>query len=336
MSRPKEWAHLVKPFVVKEGPAGLYPQPRIWAEGKDWEGFNANFSYGFFTEPGVCHPVEGAVVHPYDEVLVFAGTDLADILAFGGEMSIELGEEREEHIFDAPTVVCIPKGLPHGQVRVRKIGSKAIAHYLFGLAAEYKAEVIPEKSRPPKTTGQKYAHLVHPLRTNRSAESMAVTHANDPGLLARIEAARSQADREYDDARGVLHPRDFEGPGSADSMICMFGQDLNGFSFNFTWGFYSGAGAAGGKEHGPDDHGHAHPEAEALIWVGLDPRDLNYLGAEIEIALGPDFERHAFRTPTCVIAPGDFVHTPLMTRWVDDPYVFLIGLLAEEYVGTPG
>ncbi len=84
MAEPNEWAHLVKPFVVKEATSGLYQQPRIWAEGKDWEGFNANFSFGFFTEPGVCHPIEGAVAHPYDEVLVFAGTDLADILAFGG------------------------------------------------------------------------------------------------------------------------------------------------------------------------------------------------------------------------------------------------------------
>ncbi len=73
-----------------------------------------------------------------------------------------------------------------------------------------------------------------------------------------------------------------------------------------------------------------------MIWVGLDPHDLNYLGAEIEIALGPEFERHVFDRPTCVIAPGGFVHTPLITRRVDDPYVFLIGLLAGEYVGTPG
>ncbi len=28
-------------------------------------------------------------------------------------------------------------------------------------------------------------------------------------------------------------------------MICMFGEDLNDFRFNFTWGFYSGTGGAG-------------------------------------------------------------------------------------------
>jgi hypothetical protein len=335
MSKSKEWAHLVKPLVAKAGPAGLYPRPRLWAEGKDWEGYDGHFSYGFLTEPGVCHPIEGAVAHPYDEVLVFAGTELADILTLGAEMSIELGEEREEHIFDVPTVVSIPKGLPHGQVRVRKIGSEAVAHYLFGLAAQYQAEVIPAKSLPPRTTGLKYAHLVHPLRTSRSPEVMAATHANDPGLLARIEAARSQHGREYDDSRGVLHPRDFEGPGSADSMICMFGEDLNGFRFNFTWGFYSSTGGAG-TDTDRSNEGHTHPEPEALIWVGLNPGDLNYLGAEIELALGPGLERHVFSTPTCVVCAGDFVHTPLITRRVDNPYVFLIGLLAEEYVGLPG
>jgi hypothetical protein len=48
MARQKEYAHLLKPLVVKNGPAGLYPEPRVWAEGRDWEGFDGNFSYGFF------------------------------------------------------------------------------------------------------------------------------------------------------------------------------------------------------------------------------------------------------------------------------------------------
>ncbi len=59
----KLYSHFVKPLVVGDGPAGLYGAPRVWAEGKDWEGFAAHFSYGFFKEPDVCHPLSGAVVH---------------------------------------------------------------------------------------------------------------------------------------------------------------------------------------------------------------------------------------------------------------------------------
>jgi hypothetical protein len=343
ISSNKEWAHLVKPLQVKDGPAGLYPEPRIWAEGKDFEGFGANFSYGFFTESTVCHPIEGALVHPYDEVLVFAGTELDDILTLGGEVSIELGEEREEHIFDVPTVVCIPKGLHHGRVRVKTAGAKTIAHYHFGLAAEYQAEVIPEASLPPRTAGRKHAALVRPLRNNPGPEQLAeiaqLTEEWESGVGVRSAAAPEAAAGPEGsgalpplyDSRGVLHPRGYVGPGNADSMIWMYGKDLAGFKLNFNWGFFSATGSGSGNS----DESHTHPEAEALIWVGLDPGDLRHLGAEIEIALGPDLERHVFNEPTCVVCPSNLRHAPLIVRHVDDPYVFLLGCLDQEYEGRP-
>src|SRR3989339_1687878 len=154
----KEYANLVKPMLVQTGPRGLYPEPRIWMEGKDMEGFNANFSFGFVKKPTVFHPVEGALVHPYDECLVFEGTDRSSILTLGAEVSIELGEEREEHTFKDPSVVLIPRGTPHGPVTVKKV-DKTIAHYSIGLAGEYKATDAPVKSKS-RTRGTKYAHLV--------------------------------------------------------------------------------------------------------------------------------------------------------------------------------
>jgi len=38
MTAQKKHAHLLKRLVVKIGRVGLYPEPRIWAEGKDWNG----------------------------------------------------------------------------------------------------------------------------------------------------------------------------------------------------------------------------------------------------------------------------------------------------------
>jgi len=331
----KKWGHLIKTLEVKDGPAGLYPEPRIWAEGKDWEGYQGNFSFGFFKEPCVCHPVEGAVVHPYDEALVFAGTDLTNMRNFdGGEISIELGEEREEHVFTEPTVVCIPKGTPHGPVKVRKVG-RPIAHYLFGLDPVYRAEVIPESARPANTsTGTRYAHLVHPLRTNASIETIAglgdeSVLKDDPGFLERVAAAHpdSPADGSGPAAGdGVLTAKAVMGPGNGDSIIWMFGDDLNGFDLNFTWGFYSGTG----KWHRPGE-GHTHPEEEALVFVGLNPDDLGDLGAEISFKMGKEFEDQIFDKPTAVIAPACFVHLPCVTRWCDRPYGFLVGCLGSAH-----
>ena len=76
----KEYTHLVKPMIIKEPPQGLYAEPRIWMEAKDLEGFNAHFSFGFVKKPSTFHPLDGALIHPYDEVLVFEGTDNTNIL----------------------------------------------------------------------------------------------------------------------------------------------------------------------------------------------------------------------------------------------------------------
>jgi hypothetical protein len=326
----KKWGHLVKALEVKDGPAGLYPEPRVWAEGKDWEGYKGNFSYGFFKEPCVCHPVEGALVHPYDEVLVFAGINLEDIRSFeGGEVSIELGEEREEYVFSEPSVICLPKGTVHGPVTIRKVG-RPIVHFLFGLDPVYRAEAIPEKARAATTTaGQKYAHLVHPLRTNMSQEMMQAMAdvGDDAGFAERIAAAaaKSKTGMGYEalcDSRGVLHPKNIMGPGNGQQICWMFGEDLNGLDFNFSWGFFDSAG----KWHRPGE-GHTHPEVEALVFVGLNPDDLGELGAELAFKLGPEFEDQIFDRPTSVICPEGFVHLPLVTRWVDKTYGMMVGCL---------
>ena len=163
----KEYAHLVKPFTVKDPPKGLYAEPRIWMESKDMEGFNAHFSYGFVKKPSTFHPLEGALVHPYDEILVFEGTKNTDILYLGAEVSVELGEEREEHIFTEPSAVLIPKGTPHGPVTVKRL-DMPIVHYTIGLADAYQAESV-KLSAPSTTRGSNYDRLIKRMITNFAA-----------------------------------------------------------------------------------------------------------------------------------------------------------------------
>ena len=64
---PKKTAHLKKYFELREGPMGLYPKPLLYKESHEMEGFNGNFFYTFVTEPCSMHPIDGAVIHPYDE-----------------------------------------------------------------------------------------------------------------------------------------------------------------------------------------------------------------------------------------------------------------------------
>jgi hypothetical protein len=116
------------------------------------------------------------------------------------------------------------------------------------------------------------------------------------------------------------------GPGNGDQIVWVYGKDLEGFEVNFTWGFYSRCGKwhRGGEAH-------YHPEEEILCYLSLDPDDLNYLGAELELGMGKDYERHIFNTPTIAICPAGFPHLPLITRWVDKPYAFIVICLSGEH-----
>jgi hypothetical protein len=344
----KKWSHLVKPLEVKEGPEGLYPAPRIWGGGKEWQDFQGHFSYGFLRKVGeVCHPVEGAVVHPYDEVLVCAGTNFENMLDLAGEMSIEIGEEREEHIFDKSQVICIPKGTPHGALKVRKIGDKPIAHYLWGLASEYRAEIIPERSRPAKpTTGTKYGHMVKVLRSyiDPAKKLDMIRKGMKPEDLAKMEAYYEEARKKalasgegksggtgmgYEmlaDESGIMRPNGVMGPGNADQLLWLFGEDLNDFDFNFLWTFASKPGVW----HTMAD-GHYHPEPEVLIFVGFNPDDLLDLGARCEVHMGTEFEGHIFKKPTALIMPSGFVHLPEVTLNAERTYAFLVGCLSGTH-----
>jgi hypothetical protein len=330
MKREKEYGYLIKPLVVKNPPAGLYREPRFWMEGKDLEGFGAHISYGFIKETGSFHPVQGSLIHPYDELLVFAGVDPTNIKYLGAELSIELGEEREVHVFDNPTVVVIPRGLQHGPVTAKKF-EKPIVHYTIGLAADYKAEVVASKGlNAASSNGSKYAHLVKPLLTNLR------------GLLdaANIKSGDRDAKQVLDESgmgymatvfdgvmRAKYAPAEAEmGPGNADELVWLFGKDLEGLEVNFSWGYYSAAGKwhRGGEAH-------THPEEEILLYVGLDPDNINYLGAEIENALGENDERHFYNVPFVTICPKGFPHLPSITRWVDKPYSFSVVCLSGSH-----
>jgi hypothetical protein len=306
----KEYTHLVKPVLVKDPPEGLYDGKRIWMEARDMEGFEAQFSFGFIKKPSVFHPLEGQVIHPYDELLVFEGTDLTNMLHLGAEISVEMGEEREEHVFTDPTVVLVPRGTPHGPVKVRKL-DRTIVHYTIGLATDYAAVAVSPGAFSP-TTGDKYSRYVKKMITTVPEGIDEPAEGRMPNVIGKDGIMRPAA-------AGV-------GPGNGDQIVWLYGDDLEGFDVNFTWGFYSQCGKwhRGGEAH-------THPEAEILCFLGLDEDDMDYLGAELELGLGKDYERHIFNTPTCVVCPAGFPHLPLITRWVDKPYAFIVVCLSGEH-----
>lgn len=111
--------------------------------------------------------------------------------------------------------------------------------------------------------------------------------------------------------------------GNADFIAGWNGKDIEGFNLNFTWCYHTGLGAW----HDKDPHVHTYDEA--LLFVGCDPDNPDYLGAELSVGL--EDEVYIMDTPTVVIAPKNVVHCPLITKRVDKPYMFSAICLSNDH-----
>jgi hypothetical protein len=137
----KKYRHLIHPMQVKPGSGGAGPVQTITMSGDEMEGLNLNYTMGLYNKAGQWHPGKGAQIHPYDECLVFFGNNAEDLSYLGADLTIEIGPEHEKHTFNAPTVVSIPKGLPHFPIVCNKV-DRPYRMMQVGLAARYQSSWI--------------------------------------------------------------------------------------------------------------------------------------------------------------------------------------------------
>lgn len=309
------WEEKGRPGASVIGPGNA--KKEVWLNGRDHlEGLNFNFSWGVHNSLGDWHASSRSHVHSYSECLFFVGLDTANVNYLGAEIECCLGDEQEPYTFNEPTVVVIPSGVPHGPIATKRLFSpKGFGFYAAALAPAFDIAWV-EKSPEPKpiqSTG-KYAHLVKSLKSGVIIERGKLNPSRmTPQQRARLEALQAETG---------FKP----GPGNADHLTWMFGKDLEGFNVNIAWGFCSrpgiwrrGVGA------------HFHPEDEIMIFLGMDPDNVGSLGAEIEVDLGKEHERYLFDKPSAISCPAGFPHAPMVTRWVDKPFAFiLINLAGDE------
>jgi hypothetical protein len=337
----KQYKHLIKPLNIgltvwdqpgtpMIGPGNANRELRL--NGRDHlEGLNLNFSWGVHNGLGDWHAGLDPHVHPYPECLLFVGLDTANVNYLGAEVDCCLGAEQEIYTFNEPTAIVIPAGLPHGPITTRRMYSPRgfgfwavelntvpeitwLGEGVSSLPAEQR-KAVPEglhfaaeekilRNKPIPSTGR-YARLVKSLKSSLIIE-------------------RGKYSRSMEEKSGNTGEK--PGPGNADHLVWLSGKDLEGLKASIFWGFCSqpgiwrrGAGA------------HVHPTAEVLVYVGTDPNDLDYLGAEIEIDMGKEHERHLINKPSVVICPAGTPHLPQVTRWVDKPFAFFAVNLSGEH-----
>lgn len=291
------YGRLVKKLPVRQGPGGALPDQLVWVDPPDLEGININFGGGFHKRTGVWHTWAGAHTHECVEILFFVGMDPKDISYLGGDITGEFGEEQEEHILSESSVIVVPKGLRHGPFSTSRLDTPYLSCHIL-MEPQDRTNWLPIESKPPKTKGEKYKHLFKPLRS-----------------------------------KSILRPSESKFlPGNADQAVWFYGEDLGGLNLNFTWGIYTKCGIWH-REEGASK-AHTHPFDEILIFIGSDPNDIHNLGAEIEIDLGEQHERHIFNTSTLVVFPKGLVHGPVVTRWVDRPYGCFVISFNSQYSAT--
>jgi hypothetical protein len=81
--------------------------------------------------------------HNCDELLFFISADPDNPHDLGGEVEIALGDEWEKHVVSTSAVICLPKGVAHCPVYVRKVDRPFYFGHLL-LASSYGSSAMDE------------------------------------------------------------------------------------------------------------------------------------------------------------------------------------------------
>jgi hypothetical protein len=138
------------------------------------------------------------------------------------------------------------------------------------------------------------------------------------------------AETKYGHLVKTMPYREGRGGANARQMTFMKGEDLAGFNLNFIIGVYDQVG-----DWAPNRGAHAHPFGECLFFFGYDPEDLSYLGADMELHMGKEYEKHLFNVPMVVAAPAGMAHCPLLTNKVYKPFGHFHIALNPSYAAVP-
>jgi mannose-6-phosphate isomerase-like protein (cupin superfamily) len=79
------------------------------------------------------------------------------------------------------------------------------------------------------------------------------------------------------------------------------------------------------------DPPHKHPHDEFLFFIGGNPLNVKDFGAEIEIALGEEWEKHTIDTTSIVYIPKGLQHCPINVKKVTKPIFFGHIMLSSKY-----
>ena len=103
---------------------------------------------------------------------------------------------------------------------------------------------------------------------------------------------------------------------------------LNGFPCNIIYAYGLQTGRLG-----MSTEPHVHDHDEVVYFIGSDPKDIGYLGAEVNFKIGPkgQEEDNIFSVPTAVVIPKGVWHCPMYALKLEKPFLCMAVSLTQKY-----
>ncbi len=102
----------------------------------------------------------------------------------------------------------------------------------------------------------------------------------------------------------------------AMELMSVGAKDMNGMNVHIIYAYAYETGITG-MSRKP----HVHTYEEAVFFIGSDPRNFSDLGAEVEMSIGAEEEKHTFNKATVVVLPAGVPHCPIVTKSITRPYL---------------
>ena len=109
-----------------------------------------------------------------------------------------------------------------------------------------------------------------------------------------------------------------DGPGFYRQVANVNGREY-GIEFNVEYGAYRAPGYMGESPAVP----HVHDYDQVLFWLGGDGNDMGELGAQIELSLGEEGEKHMITSSTAVAVPKGMPHFPANILSMERRFMYL-------------
>jgi hypothetical protein len=282
-----KYRHYIKKLGFTKNADGLYRQG-TQLSGKPF-GLDFHVQYGTYLAAGSMRTGPNASHrHDFDQVMVWIGTDTGDMGDLGAEVEVCLGEEWEKYMVTTSSSLAVPRGMPHFPAIINRMERRFI--YM-------EVSCAPDNKETPAPFDKK---------TFDSAPVMGWTgkyrkHFVETAFIRKGPWHYGQ--KNQDDSGGSLAFITNNNVGFEFLIMC---ESIKKAPYRF----------------GPlPDMPHAHTKPEILFFIGTDTNDLSSLGAEAEIHLGREMERHVIKEPCAVVIPKGLFHNPLIITKIDRPFI---------------